>query len=107
MQPGRVQLCASAKQKKYAVESKIGLTTGKVFCGTVGGSIRNEYTMHGSLVNLAARLMGKASKGILVCDHTRNLTKSFIIYDNTRVINVKGFKNPISGSRDYSFHSSD
>ena len=83
-------------RKNYTVESKIGLTTGKVFCGTVGGSIRNEYTMHGSLVNLAARLMGKASKGILVCDHTRNLTKSFIIYDNTRVINVKGFKNPIS-----------
>ena len=92
-------------RKSYGVESQIGLTTGKVFCGTVGGSIRNEYTMHGSLVNLAARLMGKALEGILVCDHTRNLTKSFIIYDNARVLNAKGFKNPISVFSPLALHS--
>jgi class 3 adenylate cyclase len=80
----------------HKIQSQIGLTTGKVFCGTVGGAIRNEYTMHGSLVNLAARLMGKASQGILVCDHTRNLSKSDILYDSAIVLKVKGFNNPIS-----------
>ena len=82
--------------KIYNIQLQIGLTTGKVFCGTVGGAIRNEYTMHGSLVNLAARLMGKATQGILVCDHTRNLTKTAVFYEQAIVITVKGFNNPIS-----------
>jgi class 3 adenylate cyclase len=49
----------------------IGITTGVVFCGPVGGRIRAEYTMHGSVVNFSARLMTcpliKNSGGIL-CD---------------------------------------
>ena len=31
----------------------------EVFCGSIGNAKRSEYSMIGSVVNLAARLMGK------------------------------------------------
>lgn len=40
----------------------IGITTGKVFCCEAGSPLRREYTLNGSHVNLAARLMQAASK---------------------------------------------
>lgn len=39
----------------------------KALCGRMGGKIRSEYAMVGDVINLAARLMGKA-KGRIVCD---------------------------------------
>lgn len=46
----------------------IGIGTGVVFVGPMGNEIRSEYTMHGNVVNLAARLM-QASDSIY-CDQT-------------------------------------
>jgi class 3 adenylate cyclase/tetratricopeptide (TPR) repeat protein len=46
---------------------RLGLATGRVFCGTVGGPTRREYVMVGHTVNLAARLMQAAVNDIL-CD---------------------------------------
>jgi class 3 adenylate cyclase len=44
----------------------IGITTGSVYCGTVGSPLRQEYVAIGRTVNLAARLMGKAKGRVLV-----------------------------------------
>ena len=46
----------------------IGVTTGQVFCGTVGSASRCEYTAVGDKVNTAARLMAavRGRDGILV-----------------------------------------
>lgn len=54
----------------------MGVATGKVFCGTVGNEIRSEYTMHGTNVNFAARLM-QISDSILCDETTYQLTKEY------------------------------
>ena len=49
----------------------VGITTGEVWLGVVGGETRAEYTMHGSVVNFAARLMTCkfiAEEGGVLCD---------------------------------------
>ena len=42
------------------VHSFIGVTTGRIFCGSVGNDSRREYTIIGNAVNLSARLMTAA-----------------------------------------------
>ena len=42
------------------VRSNIGITTGRIFCGSIGNDERREYTTIGNAVNLSARLMGAA-----------------------------------------------
>lgn len=44
------------------VHSHIGVTTGRIFCGSIGNDARREYTTIGNAVNLSARLMGVASR---------------------------------------------
>jgi len=40
----------------YRMPTRIGINTGKVFAGTIGGNNRLNYTVHGDAVNIAARL---------------------------------------------------
>ena len=56
------------KLNKLEMECSFGITTGDVYCGTVGSALRMEYAAIGSVVNMAARLMGKAHGGILIDD---------------------------------------
>lgn len=59
---------------KIGYNSRMGIATGKVFCGTIGNEVRSEYTMHGTNVNFAARLM-QVSDGIVCDETTYQLTK--------------------------------
>jgi len=43
-------------RSEYEMPTRIGINTGKVFAGIVGGQGRLNYTVHGDAVNVAARL---------------------------------------------------
>eukprot|EP01031_Cornospumella_fuschlensis_P031943 gene31943-38621_t len=53
-------------------EVSCGITTGKVFTGTVGSVLRKEYAAIGDSVNMAARLMCKANNEIFLGSVTAN-----------------------------------
>ena len=48
----------------------IGITTGVVYCGCIGNSSQRAYCAVGDVVNLSARLMGKADGTILTDEAT-------------------------------------
>src|SRR6266498_4987515 len=87
------------------VRSSIGITTGRIFCGSIGNSTRREYTIIGNAVNLSARLMGAAAmqltliekQGIpILCDRgTYDSAKDVIEFESLPPQPVKGRKEPV------------
>lgn len=75
--------------------SSIGITTGRAFCGVVGGDNRREYTVHGNMVNLSARLMQAAAGGILCDEETYSATQMRMAFRASRPIAIKGKAEPI------------
>eukprot|EP00554_Chaetoceros_debilis_P009004 CAMPEP_0194101608 /NCGR_PEP_ID=MMETSP0150-20130528/2290_1 /TAXON_ID=122233 /ORGANISM="Chaetoceros debilis, Strain MM31A-1" /LENGTH=1615 /DNA_ID=CAMNT_0038788273 /DNA_START=63 /DNA_END=4907 /DNA_ORIENTATION=- len=61
------RLIHSELAENLGIDSNIGATLGKVYCGVVGGVERHEFSVLGASVNLAARLMAqKNHPGIMV-----------------------------------------
>lgn len=74
-----------------------GITTGNAFCGPVGNDKRREYTIIGSTVNLAARLMQASQKEHdLLCDSaTVNACRKRLTFDPRPGVLAKGFAEAI------------
>ncbi|NJP04661.1 MAG: tetratricopeptide repeat protein [Chloroflexaceae bacterium] len=74
------------------IEMNIGIASGWVFAGPVGGRTRREYTAIGDAVNLAARLMGKASTmgGILSDFETYRQTRQRVHFEALAPLRLKG-----------------
>jgi class 3 adenylate cyclase len=87
------------------VRSFIGITTGRIFCGSIGNDSRREYTTIGNAVNLSARLMGAAVKqdeliakfGIpVLCDRvTHDAAKEAVEFEPLPPQQVKGRTEPV------------
>ena len=84
----------STKNRKLSCS--IGVTSGRVFCGTVGGQIRCEYTLHGTVVNLAARYMVAAKDGVLCGESTYNDSRQQVVFAKPVSIKVKGRTEPVN-----------
>ncbi|HYO66955.1 MAG TPA: AAA family ATPase, partial [Archangium sp.] len=81
--------------KALGVPYRLGLATGRVFCGTTGGATRREYVMVGHTVNLAARLMQAAVDDVLCDATTLRLASSRLRFETLAPLKMKGITHPV------------
>jgi class 3 adenylate cyclase len=78
----------------------IGIVTGEVIVGSVGGANRLDYTAIGAPVNLAARLCGAAEPGeTLLNDVTFDEVRGLVDAEPVQPITVKGVVEPVRAFR--------
>ena len=78
------------------IESSIGITLGKIFCGETGSCKRYEYSLLGPSVNLSARLMAKGKIRQISCDENlkKNTGRRHTFISNG-TYNLKGYARPV------------
>ncbi|CAM9409946.1 unnamed protein product, partial [Laminaria digitata] len=82
---------------RQGVQAKIGVTTGTAFAGIVGNASRQEYAAVGDVVNMSARLMGKADRNTVLCDaSTAGDAGDVFSFKEAMRIKVKGKEEPIA-----------
>jgi len=80
------------------LRTRVGIGTGPVVGGTVGGGDRLGYTVHGDTVNLAARFeaMNKElGSRVLVSARTAELAGDAIVFRDRGKVAVRGFVEPL------------
>ncbi|MGC9356340.1 MAG: adenylate/guanylate cyclase domain-containing protein [Anaerolineae bacterium] len=76
----------------YRFRQRVGINTGYLFAGNVGApQLRQEYTLMGDAINMAARLMSKADwQQILVSRNTQHHVAPFFEMRDRGELKVKG-----------------
>jgi len=78
------------------LRQRIGLSTGYVFSGNVGAASRQEYTIMGDEVNLAARIMSATRPGeIWVSSHVFQCLEHYGEFGPVTNLPVKGMQEPV------------
>lgn len=86
------------KEGKPALEVRIGINTGVMIVGNMGGQDRFDYTVIGDSVNLASRLEGankQYGSNIMISDFTYQQVKDRVAVRELDLIQVKGKNEPV------------
>ena len=76
---------------------RVGVQTGMVVVGAIGGGARVEFAALGDAVNTAARLQSQAEPGmVLVGDATRRLSEPLFDWGEPRALELKGKAEPVT-----------
>jgi class 3 adenylate cyclase/tetratricopeptide (TPR) repeat protein len=78
---------------------RIGVASGRAFCGVFGSDLRREYTLHGEVINLAARLMEVSRGEILCADTTVQVAGDSVAFDTMDPVSLKGRATPVAVHR--------
>jgi class 3 adenylate cyclase len=74
----------------------IGMHTGPLVAGNLGGAARMDYSVIGDTVNIAARLEGVAGAGdVIITQNTRDLIGDRFVLKELKPVKVKGKEKPI------------
>ena len=85
----------NADSKASAVGVGVGIHTGSASIGEVGTAYK-DFTIIGSVVNLASRLQGTAKAGeILVTEEVYTQVADFFPASESRTYQLKGIENPV------------
>jgi adenylate cyclase len=78
----------------------VGIATGEVIVGSVGGANRLDYTAIGAPVNLGARLCAAAEPGeTLMNEATYEAVRGLVAAEPVPPLTVKGFSEPVHAFR--------
>ncbi|MCP4752302.1 MAG: zinc-ribbon domain-containing protein [Proteobacteria bacterium] len=84
------------KEGMPPLKMRIDINTGPVVVGTIGNSLRVEFTAMGDTVNLASRMEGLAEHGTtFVTEETFKLTEVFFRFEAKGERHVKGKEKPV------------
>jgi adenylate cyclase len=87
-----------AKEGKPAIHVRIGINTGVMIVGNMGGRERFDYTVVGDSVNLASRLEGankQYKSKIMISEYTYTSVQSQILGRELDLIQVEGKTTPV------------
>lgn len=95
------ELVASPSRKFFRGEAEnlkiaVGMHTGPLVAGNIGGSQRMDYSVIGDTVNIAARLEGVSTAGeVIITQETRDLIGDAFKLEKRKAVSVKGKAKPL------------
>jgi class 3 adenylate cyclase/tetratricopeptide (TPR) repeat protein len=91
-----LRACRAIADADLTVPVRMGINSGHVFSGIFGPPYRRTYSIKGDAVNMAARIMGKAELGKVLCSaEAVERSRTLFELDRLEPFRVKGKKEPV------------
>jgi class 3 adenylate cyclase/DNA-binding NarL/FixJ family response regulator len=99
MQARQAELNAEREDSRPPIEIGVGVNTGTVIAGTVGGGGRLEYTVLGDAVNVAQRLQSESKGGEVLASAATVAAAPGATGESLGPLMVKGRREPVEAFR--------